>query len=241
MIKEIAITMFKKSESLLIEYGEISLDALTSDPVIRELPVINTFVGLYKGAASVRDLYLAKKMYAFVKEIRSSSVSPEVLAKRLQAAKKGEKWLYEEVERLIVAIDRLNSEDKTKICAQLYIAYLNSYIKASDFEDMLFIVEQWLNSDTSQLLSLFQAIEFRRKPHEIGDGCIIMKDPTRCGRLVGLGVLCTKLNIVSSNSQIEYNVTLYGTILSEILKEGRVYTDYYKDEREARVKSGMPI
>jgi len=239
LVKDIALAIYKKSEDFLIDYGEIGLDALIFNDAIRELPIIKTVIGFYKGALSIRELHFAKKLYTFAKELHSGNVPPETLAERLQAAEADEKWLYKEVEGLIIAIDRLDREYKAKICAQLYIAYLNKYIKNSDFEDLLSIVERWLESDTSQLLSQFQDIEFRRTPHKMGDAYMVVQDPTRCGRLVGLGIMSARLHIVSTNSQIEYVITQHGAILAEILKEGRVYTDYYKPEREASKKTEL--
>jgi hypothetical protein len=239
MIKKIARVMFKEMSEVLLDYSEIALDDIASNEAIRELPIIKTIVSFWKGTLSIRELYFSKKMAVFIQEMKKGNISELAFAERLAAIEHNEEWLYKEVERIVVAIDRLDRENKAKICAQLYVAYLKQYIKQRDFDDLLSITERWFESDTEQLLSIFQEVEWGRNKHEMEApyiGYLTWFDPVRCGRLVGLGLLSTHLQIVSRNSQIEYKITHHGVILSEILKHGYVYTDHYKSEREATKK-----
>ncbi len=83
IIDEIEKTIFDEPlADLAIDYLDIGLDMVLDSEIIKAIPVVKTFVSLYKGTMSIKERFFAKKLMIFANEIYSGQVSEEEIQKK---------------------------------------------------------------------------------------------------------------------------------------------------------------
>lgn len=60
-----------------INYIEFGFDSFVSEDFLKEIPLVQTIVGIAKGALKIREIHFAKKILTFLKEFHSEKLSPE--------------------------------------------------------------------------------------------------------------------------------------------------------------------
>lgn len=104
--------------------GEIPLDACLDDGLLKELPIVGTFVGLAKTVVSIRDQLFLRKICRFL--FCLSDISIEDRKKFVQDLSDERK---EKVgESVIGALDRIENVEKSDIIGSLFKAYVNNVI-----------------------------------------------------------------------------------------------------------------
>lgn len=259
IIEEIEKTIFDEPlTDLAIDYLDIGLDMITNSEIVEAIPIVKTFVSLYKGTMSIKERFFAKKLIIFVSEIHSGNVSEEEIQIRQKAIKNKEKWVKKEIEEITIFLDRFDFAYKSKLLAKLYIAFLNKKISADKYLNMLPIIDKWQDYDKSLLETLYK--ENKKGTLNISNGerdYVILIDNASRQRLESLGVIKTKMEVIDllnkyedvldeeeiqeiiSDSQfclekkIEFNYE--GIILADILFEGKVVHEF--DERYFNLSS----
>ena len=56
----------EQAVSLASEYSEIALDSILQDGILKDIPVINTIIGISKASIAIRDRLLIKKLFNFL-------------------------------------------------------------------------------------------------------------------------------------------------------------------------------
>ncbi len=236
---------------LAIDYLDIGLDMITNSEIIDAIPVVKTFVSLNKGMMSIKERIFAKKLLVFISEINSGQVSSEALIKRKIAIKKGEKWIKKEIEEIAVFLDRFDFVYKASILAKLYIALINEKISSDKYLNMLPVIDKWQKYDNNLLERIYT--EYKKGTLNISYGernYVIMIDAASRQRLESLGVLKIKREVINllnkfeglSDEDIEeilqdgeyclqetFELNYEGTILAEILFEGKVLHEFNKN------------
>ncbi|RJP50164.1 MAG: hypothetical protein C4583_11070 [Anaerolineaceae bacterium] len=136
---------------LLQDYGEIALDSVVSDGILKEIPVINSIVGVAKIAISIRDKLLVKKLAHFLHEL--SDTTEKERMNFLQEFEEDPKEQRKIGENLLLLLDRLDNMDKPAMVAKLLKAYIKGEIDS--FDDFTFYSSIIDKSPISELSSLF--------------------------------------------------------------------------------------
>ena len=58
--------------SVIAELGEIGLDSLMDDGILKEIPIISTAVAAYNIGNTIRERYSVAKLYAFIQAINEA-------------------------------------------------------------------------------------------------------------------------------------------------------------------------
>lgn len=118
---------------LTIDYGEVALDSILEDGILKDVPIISTVVSGVKTALAIRDKRFVKKTLVFLQELNSGQVDHkkiEVFREKLEH----DKSYNEKITDLIITmIDNHLQEIQSKVFARLVISHINGEI---DF-DML--------------------------------------------------------------------------------------------------------
>ena len=137
---------------IVSEYTELGLDALLEDGVLKDIPIVSTAVSIYKIGKSFREKYHISKLVSFLDEI-NKGICDEV--KRQEYQDKfyaNEKFRNQELEYILVLIDRYISMDKPRMLAKLYLAYLNGEMDWLEFTKYAEIVDRFLPGDKESLI-----------------------------------------------------------------------------------------
>lgn len=156
IIGEIEKTIFDEPlTDLAIDYLDIGLDMILDSEIIEAIPVVKTFVSLYKGTMSIKERFFAKKLMIFASEIYSGQVSEEEIQKRKIAIENNEKWVKKEIEDIAIFLDRFDFAYKAKLLAKLYILFLNKKIGLDRYINMISIIDKWQKYDNDLLEKLY--------------------------------------------------------------------------------------
>ena len=150
------IETIKSSElgSLMQDFGEVALDSVAKDGLLKDIPVLNSIVGVAKLAISIRDTLLVKKILHFLREL--GDTTEEERKKFLQEFEDDPKEQRKIGENLILLLDRLDNLDKPVMVAKLMKAYMKGEIRSYDeFAYYSAIVDRSPLLDLSALLSFF--------------------------------------------------------------------------------------
>jgi len=119
MAKESAIEIAK-------EYAEIGIDAVLSEGVLKDIPVVNTLVALGKIGVSIHDRILVKKLLAFLGNLQS--IGAQERADMVQRLESDASYGRKVGEHVIELLDRIESHLKPRMVAAVFKAYAASRI-----------------------------------------------------------------------------------------------------------------
>lgn len=233
------IRSFKQSlfnddiKELSINFSEIGLDQLASlvfeeitDDIIREIPIVQSIYVLGRTAIRIKDYFNLKKQLSFIQALQKGNPNQEGIKKRLDAAKRGEKWLEKEAEITAIYLERQADVEKAIIMADLYTDLLNEKITFSEYQDYLGIIDQLFLSDIGQLTEYLRAEKEKKEPFPTSEGkaaelimCKVIITRTeyiRCNRLLSLGLLYTAQQ-VKNESMESFTLTRLGRYLAELI------------------------
>jgi hypothetical protein len=141
-------------EDLAQDFGEVALDSILKDGILKDIPVVSSIVGVAKAAISIRDKLLVKKLLHFLHEL--SDTTEEERRNFLQEFEKDPKEQRKVGENLILLLDRLDNMDKPAMVAKLLKAYIKREIENYDeFTFYSSVVDRSPIIDLSALFSFF--------------------------------------------------------------------------------------
>ena len=143
------------------EYVELGLDALSEDGLFKELPFISSVVSVYRIGKSIRERHHVAKLISFLNEINKGITDEGKRQKYRAKFTSNEKFRNQELEYILILIDRYISFDKPQMLAKLYLAYLDETIAWNEFTIYAELVDRFLPGDKEYFLgrdSLFRII-----------------------------------------------------------------------------------
>lgn len=129
------------------EYVEIGLDALIEDGPFKDIPIVSTFMSVYRIGNSIWERHHVAKLIAFLNEINKGIVDEEKREKYREKFSGNDKFRNQELEYILILIDRYISFDKPQMLAKLYLAYLDCKITWQEFTQYAEIIDRFLPGD----------------------------------------------------------------------------------------------
>lgn len=129
------------------EYAELGLDALVEDGLLKDIPVVSTAVAVYKIGKSIHERHHVAKLVSFLNEINKGIADEEQRQKYREKFNGNEKFRNQELEYILILIDRYISFDKPQMLAKLYLAYLDDKIQWTEFTQYAESVDRLLPGD----------------------------------------------------------------------------------------------
>lgn len=203
-------------------WAEVTLEEILDNDILKEIPFISTAISIYKTTKDIIGYHNIKKLAIFIDSFNQGIKNSEFLEKYRAKFQDNEKFRNQELECLVVLINRYITYDKPSMLAKLYLAYLDETIIWEEFLMYAEVIDRFLLLDCRLLTSDTDRVIVLRN---IGNESIL--------RLVGLGLLTettvTSLlakdnneNFLFNNKQRpqnrEYVRTEFGEKLAEILK-----------------------
>lgn len=206
-------SLFDEVIDISADLMELPIDLIIENEVIQNIPVVGTIVKLGKAAVTIRDRHLIKKLVAFIESINNGDIESEELEKHKKILESNTRKLNEELENIIIIIDRQLDIDKTKILGELYKSYISGIIDWEDFKSFSDVLERIFLVDIYQLKKIY------------GDDSIGKEDsfyPISMSRLDALGLVqyFSGMSVVIKTSngeqkEIKGQITGYGRIFYE--------------------------
>lgn len=206
----------EETVACISDLTEVGLDAIIEDGILKDIPLLSTAIAIYKIGNNIKDRHNLKKLIMFLNEINNGIVNEEKRLKYQQKFQSNEDFRNQEIEYLLILIDRYISYDKPKMLAKLYLAYMEQQIKWFELCQCAEIIDRFLYGDYELLKTAHEIVIKNNKGTE------------NALRLIALGLLREKgttydektealiLNIDSNNP--EYSRTNLGDKLVEIIE-----------------------
>ena len=131
--------------------GEISIDSLLDEGIIKELPVLKTFVSIGKTFNSIRDYFFAKKMMKFLKCI--SEMPEEERETLVSKLEKDPDFGEYAGERIAELLSRIDGEVKPTLVATALKLYAKEEISSSELQHLNYAINRFLLCDKTELIA----------------------------------------------------------------------------------------
>jgi hypothetical protein len=185
-----ADSLKEESVACIGEYAEIGLDAIMEDGILKDIPIVSTAIALYKIGNSIKERHYLKKLLAFLNEINKGIADEQKRKDYQQKFQSNEKFRNQEIEYLLVLIDRYISYDKPQMLAKLYLAYLDGIIIWEELTMYAEVIDRFLLLDCKTLISDVSAFRTLR---DGGADSIL--------RLVALGLMIEDRSVTLSEAR----------------------------------------
>lgn len=229
------------------DLAEVALDSILDNGILRDLPIVNTIIGLSKTAVSIRDRFLIQKIASFLRATRPfSEKEREDFSKKIETEPN---YRQEVGEHLIVLLDRLDDKRKPEMIAKLFLAYLKDDITYTDFIRFSSIVEKAFINDLQGFLStLSEDFPRMRNPYTsrlyyLGLSEIIFDDTAYQKKEPDqelMGVRFTSQLFNQSKNPIHFRITEEAYVMAQIILGKKIhgidYLQQYKSSRDSRLE-----
>lgn len=209
---------------IVSEYTELGLDALLEDGVLKNIPIVSTAISIYKIGKSFREKYHISKLVSFLDEI-NKGICDE--AKRREYQDKfyaNEKFRNQELEYILVLIDRYISMDKPRMLAKLYLTYLDGEIIWEEFTMYAEVVDRFLLLDCGALITSAERTIVHRN---IGGEAVL--------RLVALGLMTEVRDISPFDEENDGSLSMTWGSLTKSISTDRIFVRTEFGEKLARI------
>ena len=139
-----------------IDFLEMSLDSILEDSILKEIPIVKTVYAISKTGFAIREKHMLKKTIIFLQQLNSNGVGNETYENYKQRLRENDEHLYNELEHVIIYIDRIVDERKMLILANLYYNYISGKFLWDQFLEMVNIVDNLFLSDLDELNNIYQ-------------------------------------------------------------------------------------
>ena len=130
------------------EAVEFTLDVCSGeDSILKEVPFVGTAVKLYSIGSKVHDKHNFYKLKSFIKAVNTGSGKAEELEERRERFLSNAKFRKQELEYLLILIERYVGFAKPNMLGKLYIAYIDGIIDWNELTMYAEVVDRFLPGD----------------------------------------------------------------------------------------------
>ena len=202
--------------SIASEYAELGLDALVEEGILKDIPLVSTAVAVYRIGKSIHERHHVAKLTSFLAGINEGIVDEEQRQKYRQTFSGNEKFRNQELEYILILIDRYIGFDKPQMLAKLYLAYLDDEICWTEFTKYSEVVDRFLPGDYLFLINI--TAEKFVASCDFVDSILRLMSMGLVAQNVGIDVLDDGNGNVEMKNAEGYSMTTFGIKLNNIFK-----------------------
>lgn len=199
---------FKTNSDLAIDIFEVSIDTLM-EGVVKDLPIIKSFVAFYKGALGIREAHLIKKILLFFDQLHSGVVSDSDLNLFLGKFETDNSYRKKVTNHIMILNDRFIEEQKSRYFANLLAAHIHKHLTYEEYFEMSLILEN------SQLKVFSMLNDLASSPNQFIDAHNLQKP-------YGSMLLSSGLVILNNGNFGATTVNFYGVCLYFYALQGKL-------------------
>lgn len=131
------------------EYLELGIDSLLESGVLKDIPFVNSVVGVFNVAGSMRDHILATKVLRFLNEL--ADIGKNERMELVEKLNEDDKFAGRAGTALIEILDRLESDKKPELAARCFAAFARMEIGFEELRRVLLALERVPSFDIKKL------------------------------------------------------------------------------------------
>lgn len=129
---ELSTELKNISKDSVIEFGEIGLDLMLDEGVLKEVPIVKTILSICKIGLNIRDRFFTRKLLLFINGIKSKDYDEEKY-KQFKDDLNDNAYKNKVTEKIILIIDYLREETKIDYLTNLFESLINQKISWNEF------------------------------------------------------------------------------------------------------------
>lgn len=137
--------------AIVEEFAEIGIDAIMDEGLLKDIPFISTAVSMFHIGKSIRERHHIAKLKVFIEEFNQGIVNDRQREKYREKFRKNEKFRNQELQYILLILDRYMEPGKSQMLAKMYLAYLDEYIDWDEFRKYSEIIDRLLPGDYAEL------------------------------------------------------------------------------------------
>lgn len=138
-----AVVNILRSDSIVSlgkEYLELGVDAMIESGLLKDIPLVNTVVGIFGASAHIRSQLLTSKLLRFLNQL--SEVPEGERVAMVDKLNEDDKFAGTVGAFLIEILDRMESEKKPELAAKCFTAYARGKISYEELRRILLAIER---------------------------------------------------------------------------------------------------
>ena len=137
--------MDENLRDMIFEAGEVALDSLLDDGVLRDIPILGQLVGLAKASRSIPDRIFRVKVERFAAE--ADKVDPKSRAAFIAQLQSDPETQNRAGEAIVLALERIDSIAKAEIIGKVFCAFVEQRIQLETLRRLLAAVDRAILDD----------------------------------------------------------------------------------------------
>lgn len=194
------------------EFAELGIDAIMDEGILKNVPIVSTAIALYRIGNSIRERHSIKKLAIFIQQIHHACLDEAKRQEYRQNFVSDEKFRSQELEYILILIDRYLGFEKPRLLAKLYLAYLDGIIIWQEFTMYAEVIDRFLLLDCSTLVSDASEVIV---PRNMGEESVL--------RLVALGLMTEETDYSTYKQEPDGNLRITYATLMRPISPNRVY------------------
>lgn len=155
LVDDFEKSLFNSSKDVISDYLEIGIDSLMNEGILKEIPIVNTIVGVLKIGKNVHDRNLLKQTLTFINEFNNNKISHDKLKQYKITIENNPKRCEEELGRILLLLNNFIDKEKSIMLAQIFKAYIEKIINWNEFCEYSEIINRLFIQDINLLNMIY--------------------------------------------------------------------------------------
>ena len=131
------------------EYIEIGIDAALESGALKDIPIVNTIVGIFNAAGTAREHIFMSKLIRFLNQL--SEITEEQRIEMVERLSDDDCFAGKVGQSLIEILDRMESDKKPELAAKCFAAYAKNEILFEELRRILLSLERIPSFDIAKI------------------------------------------------------------------------------------------
>jgi len=155
LVDDFEKSLFNSSKDVISDYLEIGIDSLMNEGILKEIPIVNTIVGVLKVGKNVHDRNLLKQTLTFINEFNNNKISHDKLKQYKITIENNPKRCEEELGRILLLLNNFIDKEKSIMLAKIFKAYIEKIINWNEFCEYSEIINRLFIQDINLLNMIY--------------------------------------------------------------------------------------
>lgn len=155
LVDDFEKSLFNSSKDVISDYLEIGIDSLMNEGILKEIPIVNTIVGVLKIGKNVHDRNLLKQTLTFINEFNKNKISRDKLDQYKITIENNPKRCEEELGRILLLLNNFIDKEKSIMLAKIFKAYIEKIINWNEFCEYSEIINRLFIQDINLLNMIY--------------------------------------------------------------------------------------
>lgn len=145
-------------QSLTQDYGELLIDGMMDDGVLKDIPIVGSVVNTIHFVNSISKHFASKKIYKFLYQL--NEISEDERNKKINEINASGKYQSTVGEMIFELLERIESDGKPEIIGKLFAAVIEGKIKYISYLKSTHIIKNIFYYDLVDFLDNYKSTDF---------------------------------------------------------------------------------